>query len=115
MLARLRATYPKLFSLASLLVWLSALWKPIDLILSWIGVVDTARSIMDPNHWFTHLVFWPHLGLIISTAGVGGLFVLLLLDRGRVPLAQPKLEIDRITSKNFERTSDKPASPEPMP
>lgn len=53
-----------------------ALWGFIERILDWVGLVDQARSMMDPHHWFTQVISWPHFDLIIS--GIGFLLLLYL-------------------------------------
>lgn len=65
-------------------------------ILNWVGLIDQARSMMDPDYWFTKVILWPHLGLVISVIG----FVLLaFLISKEKPLAKAGAAIpDALTS-----------------
>ena len=58
-----------------------ALWGFIERILDWVGLVDQARSMMDPHHWFTQVISWPHFDLIIS--GIGFLLLLYLIAKDK--------------------------------
>lgn len=80
-----------------------AVWRLIELILNWAGVVDQFRSMMDANHWFSKVLFWPHLGNVASVCGVV-LLVAILVDRRR----KPPHQIEPTTDDNKTQTTDPP-------
>jgi len=47
------------------------------------GVVDFARSTLDPSRWVTRLLFWPHRDVVISSIGLCAVAVLARDDRSR--------------------------------
>ncbi|MFN2444236.1 MAG: hypothetical protein ABR606_01395 [Vicinamibacterales bacterium] len=53
-----------------------ALWRAIGWVLDAVGVVDTARSMMDPNHWLVQWVFHPQLGNVMTAIGIAGVLAL---------------------------------------
>jgi hypothetical protein len=62
-------------SVATILV----LWGIIHGIRELVGLVDQIRSMMDPNHWFTQVIFWPQLSLVIG--GIGVVLLLFLIAK----------------------------------
>jgi hypothetical protein len=46
------------------------LWRPIEFILDWIGTIDTARAMLAPDHWAYRVVFWSHLGTLMTGLGL---------------------------------------------
>jgi hypothetical protein len=70
-------------------LWLLALWNVLDACLNAIGIVDTVKGMMDPAHWFTRLLFWPHLGLVVTVAGFAVLAALALWDTTRLRHSGP--------------------------
>ena len=35
-----------------------------------VGFVDTGQAIVNPDQWVTRLLFWPHLGAVVSVVGL---------------------------------------------
>lgn len=60
----------------AILSFLLLIWKPVDVFLSAIGMVDTVRSMMDQSYWFTSVLLWPHLGTLASLIGLSILAIL---------------------------------------
>ena len=50
--------------------------EPHSWVVTAIGFVDTIRGTMDPDHWFSRLLFWPQLSVVITTGGLVWLAVL---------------------------------------
>ena len=55
---------------------LALAWNPISWAVTAIGFVDTIRGTMDPDHWFSRLLFWPQLSVATTTGGLVWLAVL---------------------------------------
>ena len=49
---------------------LALAWNPIAWMVNAVGFVDSVRAAMDPAHWMTRLLFWPSLGVVISSVGL---------------------------------------------
>ena len=63
---------------------LALAWNPLSWIVDAVGIVDFVRATMNPNVWVTRLLFWAHLDVVVSSAGLGALAFLTrrpLLDR----------------------------------
>lgn len=50
-------------------------------ILNWVGLIDQVRAMMEPNHWFTQIIFWPHLDLVVTACGLLLLLYLILNEK----------------------------------
>ncbi len=49
---------------------LALAWNPLSWIVNAVGIVDFARATIDPNLWVTRLLFWTHLDVVVSSAGL---------------------------------------------
>ena len=50
---------------------LALAWNPLSWIADAVGIVDFVRALMDPDLWVTRLLFWTHLDVVVSSAGLG--------------------------------------------
>ena len=49
---------------------LALAWNPLAWFAHAVGLVDFVRVAMDPNSWLTRLLFWTHLDVVVSSAGL---------------------------------------------
>ena len=71
---------------------------------------------MDTNHWFTQILLWPHLGVVISTIG---LLLLIFLISKETPSGKADTQVsapvatvtistpDRLVKNNTPKEADK--------
>jgi hypothetical protein len=84
-----------------------ALWRLIDWFFNAIGFVDTVRGLMDPTHWIYKVLFWPHLGNVMTA--IGSIAVLALV---RVTLRRPAKDEKPSTAPS---AAVQPVTPAPVP
>lgn len=94
-MGRIRAFYRR-YSVAGPVATVLLLWGVLERILHWIGLVDQVRSMMDPTHWFTEVVFWPHLDLVISGIGLVLLVFLIVKERSLIKVDAATLDAKTI-------------------
>src|SRR5688572_13486382 len=72
------------------------LWKPIEALLNWIGLIDTAQGVMSPDHWVHKVVFWPHLGNLMTAIGV--VLLALIFGRRKQLFGGPVVQVNHFSS-----------------
>src|SRR5687768_657676 len=72
------------------------LWKPIAAVLDGVGLVDTVRGMMSPEHWTYKLIFWPHLGNVMT--GAGFFLLVLIFSQRRQLFGRPDIHVHDLVS-----------------